>query len=581
LSAAPIDDAAIEEIVNDRGKSSNTHKEHRVIRRSGVLHVVCVVGALLMVSSTAEAERISLMTFEGSNARALRWRVAGALKRSGHTVIGVAPPKNPSEAKLRAFAKRRRVDLFVAGSSVQGSDGFELTLTVRDPDGAEVGQGVTINAPSYRAMLKELREDGASQIESALRGDSPKASKRRQPAADTEIDVDSDAEEEPAPRQRPRPAETEIDADSDADAPPAAGDFAGAVRAQAKKKRRGELKAIDLDGDGSSSAESEPAGSSSSADGEGEGASDDAASSESEEGSEGSGDRASKASGWSSSDSTPSEDDGRASFLGTDDSESGDGSAVGEDSGAESSADAQESALFPTVVLGLNAGFVRRTLEYSDNLYGRLRAPSANSWVYRLQAAVYPFAKPVKNRIGLIAGYESEFSGVVRDNRAGTDFGVTFSEVYGGVKLRQPLGKHDLSLEGTIGSMQAGLDDPEGASRVPQFSYTSLRGALSAGLHFGALGMRGSLGYRLPIGGFGEASEVDWFPRMEGSGIEGSLGLEYRISKEVAFDTSATMRRYLLQMNSRPADALDGTSEVAGGAVDLYLGGYFGLNITL
>jgi hypothetical protein len=552
--------------------------------RPGLLHAASMLGAVLLLSAQADAERISLMSFEGSNARALRWRVAGALKRSGHTVIGVAPPKNPNDAKLRAFAKRRRVDLFVAGSAVQSSEGFELTLTVRDPEGTEVGQGVTLNAPSYRAMLKELREDGASRIESALRGESARTPSRRQRAAETETEteteIDADSEAEPEPPRRRRAAEAEGDADTEAEAPPAAGDFAGAVRAQAKKKRRGEPKAIDLDADSSSSATNERSEGRGASAAESDGESDAAASSESLASNEDSSERTSKATGWSSSESTPNEeDDGRASFLGTD--ESAEGGTVGEDSGAEASGDAQDSAQYPTVVLGLNAGFVRRTLEYSDNLYGRLRAPSANSWVYRLQAAVYPFAKPVKNRIGLIAGYESEFSGVVRDNRAGTDFGVTFSEVYGGVKLRQPFGKHDLSLEGTIGSMQAGLDDPEGISRVPQFSYTSLRAALSAGLHFGALGMRGALGYRLPIGGFGDASDVDWFPRMEGSGLEGSLGLEYRISKEVAFDMSATMRRYLLQMNSRPEDALDGTSEVAGGAVDLYLGGYFGLNITL
>jgi hypothetical protein len=34
-------------------------------------------------------------------------------------------------------------------------------------------------------------------------------------------------------------------------------------------------------------------------------------------------------------------------------------------------------------------------------------------------------------------------------------------------------------------------------------------------------------------------------------------------------------------MNSQPADAMGGEAEVAGGAVDLYLGGYFGLSIRL
>ena len=76
-------------------------------------------------------------------------------------------------------------------------------------------------------------------------------------------------------------------------------------------------------------------------------------------------------------------------------------------------------------------------------------------------------------------------------------------------------------------------------------------------------------------------SEAPWFPRMEGYGLEGLLGLQYRISREVAFDVSGTMRRFVLTMNSLPADAEEGVSEVAGGAVDLYVSGYFGLNITL
>jgi hypothetical protein len=290
--------------------------------------------------------------------------------------------------------------------------------------------------------------------------------------------------------------------------------------------------------------------------------------------------RTAEARGWAASDATAAEeDDGRASFL------SGDGGGEsGGDVGVDDETSAEENepaSADPTVVLGLNAGFVRRTLGYSDDIYGRLRAPNANSWVYRLEAAVYPFARPVKNRIGLIAGYESEFSGVVRDNAAGTDFGVTFAEVFGGVRLRQPLGKHEVSLEGTFGSLQAGLDDPDGTSGVPQFDYTSLRAALNVGLHFGDVALRGAVGYRLPIGGYGQASDADWFPRMEGYGMEGSLGLEYRFTKEVAFDVAGSMRRFLLQMNSQPADALAGQAEVAGGAVDLYLGGYFGLNITL
>ncbi|HTV24382.1 MAG TPA: hypothetical protein VMG12_37070 [Polyangiaceae bacterium] len=556
----------------------------------GALRAVGVLAAVLLLSSEASADRISLMNFEGSNARSLRWRVAGALKRAGHKVV--SPPKSDSPDKLRVFAKRRKVDLFIAGEATGGNDGWALTLKMLDADGAEVGDGVTFSAPSLRAMMKELKADGQSRIDDAIRGGgapAPKAAKRAKIEKEPE-EVEVDVDDEPAEAEPPPP-------------PPPEADFAGNERSRgaAKKKKqaafafaRSANESSDADSAAPSADAEEPrparskkkAAPAPALDIDADETSSETSSDEPEnEAAEDSRPRTSKASSWSAGDDKPSEsepasdeDDGRAAFLSDSAAEGGE---VGQDEGSSSSSDAGSSTDDPTVIMGLNAGFVRRTLSYSDDLYGRLRAPSANTWVYRLQAAVYPFAKPVKNRIGLIAGYESEFSGVVRDNAAGTDFGVNFSEVYGGLKLRQPLGVHELALEGTVGSMQTGLDDPDGNSGVPSISYTTLRAALDAGLHFGSLAMRGSLGYRLPIGGYGEASEVRWFPRMEASGIEGSLGLEYRITKEVAFDVSATMRRYLLQMNSRPEDAETGASEVAGGAVDLYLGGYFGLNITL
>jgi hypothetical protein len=381
------------------------------------------------------------------------------------------------------------------------------------------------------------------------------------------------------------------------DADAVAGDFAGKERARAKKKgaarkpSREVEEPIDVDEQGASGEEETPAarrraGAASSEttfdadEGEAGGGAD---------GKETASERKASARSWSASDTEradgapadteTSEDDGRASFL------SGDGEpsidSIGADESGSEDGDAAARSADPTVVLGLNAGFVRRTLGYSDDLYSRLRSSSANAWVYRLRAAVYPFARPLKNRLGLIAGYESEFSGVVRDNAAGTDYAVTFSELYGGVELRQPLGSHEVALEVTVGSLQSGLDDPQGTSGVPEYDYTSARAALDGRLRFGRLGLNAALGYRLQLGGYGEASEAEWFPRMEGFGVEASAGLSYRISNEVAFEMSGSLRRFLLQMNSQPEDATGGVAEVAGGAVDLYLGGYFGLNLTL
>jgi hypothetical protein len=187
----------------------------------------------------------------------------------------------------------------------------------------------------------------------------------------------------------------------------------------------------------------------------------------------------------------------------------------------------------------------------------------------------------VKDRVGLLVSYESAFSGKVRDANLSVDFPVTFSELYGGLRFRQPLGKHEIGAQAGIASMSAGLDDPDSQARIPEFDYRMVRASADLGLNFGAVSVRGGAGFRQPLGGFGQASEDDWFPRMEGSGIEGSAGLHYRFSDDVGFDGSALVRRYVLQMNSQPEDAREGVAEVAGGAVDLYVSWYFGLTFTL
>lgn len=518
---------------------------------SRALAALAVLGAVLLVAADASADRVSLLGFEGDNAKALRWRVAGALKRAGHTVVGAAPPKDPDDlAQLRSYAKRRRVDAFVAGSSVQESGGWELTLTFKDADGEAMGREVTFSADNLRGIIREVKEEGPERLDAALGGGSSSArGEEAGEAADFVGKARARAKKKGASRRSPREVEEPIEVDDE----PAAEDH-DAPAGRGRANDSGNETTFDADEDEGGSAD--PA--------------DNAAA------------RKSDARGWASSDSEPSEDDGRASFL-SGDGENGESESdsVGEDEGGADEGEGAQAAADPTVLLGLKAGFVRRTLGYSDDLYSRLRSPSANAWVYRLRAAVYPFARPVKNRIGLIAAYEAEFSGVVRDNAAGTDFGVTYSDLYGGLQLRQPLGKHELALEGTIGSMKSGLDDPQGLSGVPEYSYTSVRAALDARLNFGSVSLSGALGYRLPIGGYGEASEAEWFPRMAGYGVEASAGLGYRISKEVAFEASGSVRRFLLQMNPEPEDASGGVSEVAGGAVDLYLGGYFGLIVTL
>jgi hypothetical protein len=509
-------------------------------------HAACLLGALLLFASEADASRVSLLSFEGDSAKALRWRVAAILKRAGHTVIGYAPPRNAdSAATLRAYAKRRRADVFVTGTSVDGADGWELSLGIRDAEGAPLGGALTFTAASLGGLIKELKSDGQDRLDRALQGGAGSSDS----AGGSDIDLDESADAEPSlsemlPKKKKAAKKSRSSKSRRAVEEPVAPEEPVEEPAAPEEAAAEE---VSIDGDEGADTES---------------TTDEAP-------------RRAKSSGWSASASQDLAEEDDSSLL------SSDGGEVGADEGSTDEEASATSGGEPTVVLGVHAGLVRRTLGYVDDIYGRLRAPSANSWVYHVEAAVFPFARPVKDRIALIASYESAFSGVVRDNTQETDFTVTFSELFGGVRLRQPLGRHEIGIQTTIGTMQAGLEDPDGISGVPEFNYTLARISADARLHFGDLSLSGSAGYRLPLGGYGEVSEAEWFPRMEGYGLEGVLGLQYRLTQEVAFDISGSMRRFVLEMNSSPDDARQGTAEVAAGAIDLYVSGYFGLNITL
>ena len=226
------------------------------------------------------------------------------------------------------------------------------------------------------------------------------------------------------------------------------------------------------------------------------------------------------------------------------------------------------------------AGFVRRNFDFADDIYDRLRKQGTNIWVYQAEAEIYPFERPIGQRLGLILSYEGTLAGNVRDTDFNVSYPVQFSEFFGGVRARHPLGKHEIGFDLTFGQMSSGLDDGDGDARIPDLKYTLLRSSLDFKLDLGALNATGSAGFRLPLG-FGEASETRWFPRMGGYGFEASAGLEYPLSKRLSLEATGALRRYLLEMNSEPRDALDGVSEVAAGAVDLYLSAYFGVSFTL
>ena len=232
------------------------------------------------------------------------------------------------------------------------------------------------------------------------------------------------------------------------------------------------------------------------------------------------------------------------------------------------------------IKLAARGGFVRRNMNFSDDIYNRLRKQGTNIWVYQAQGELYPFDGAIGKRVGLILSYEGTIAGNVRDVNADVSFPVEFSEFFGGVRAKHPLGQHEIGFDLTFGQMNSGLTDSNGAARIPDLKYTLLRAALDAKLGLGPVNATGSMGFRLPLG-YGEASEAGWFPRIGGYGFEASLGAEYPMSKRISLEMIGSVRRYLLEMNSEPQDAMEGQAEVAGGAVDAYFSAYFGLSFTL
>lgn len=225
-------------------------------------------------------------------------------------------------------------------------------------------------------------------------------------------------------------------------------------------------------------------------------------------------------------------------------------------------------------------GVVHRTFSFSDDLYNRLRKQGTNTWVYQVEGELYPFDRPVGDHLGIIASYEGTISGNVKDNDFGGNFPVVFREFYAGVRARYPLASHQIGFDLTFGQMNSSLDDPQHRAGIPGVDYTLLRSSLDGDFALGPIHALASLGFRLPLG-FGEVSSAQWFPHVGGYGVEGSVGLNYPFSKHFALELTGTLRRYLLEMNSVPQDAVSGIAEVAGGAVDRYESAYFGVTIKL
>jgi hypothetical protein len=507
----------------------------------GLSALACV----LSLGSAAQAARVTLAQFEGPRSQQLKWRVSGALKRGGHSVVPLRSPKPSAPAsRFRSIAERYSLDAFITASATEGNDSsWTLTLSLRGANGEELSETITLRGSSLGDLVDEIRSNAAARLDEVLGGgsgsvdaDQPRRIARGRKASDD----DEEATPPPAAAGKGRRASTrggggvvDLDAEGDSEARPA--------RSSAKDKKG--IKGLSAQ---KKASKDDEASEEWNADGDSEASSDDAASETSEASSDG--------------------------------SESGSGGSEPVDDGGDSASSKAKYKL-PFVKLGVRAGLVSRSLSYEQDLYDRLRTQDTAAGVYRFDASLFVFARSVREYFALIGSYEGAMFGDVQDADLDTTFGVRFSELQGGLRARYPLDGNEVGLALTFGSMLAGLDDG-GQADVPDFKYTFVRVAADGRLAFGDLSALASLGVRVPTG-YGEVGSDQWFPRVGGYGVEGSLGLEYRLSQLIGIEASGSLRRFVLNMNSRPTDATGGVSEVAGGAVDLYLSGYVGVNFSL
>lgn len=246
-----------------------------------------------------------------------------------------------------------------------------------------------------------------------------------------------------------------------------------------------------------------------------------------------------------------------------------------------STVDAQKESnqrLDTTTYLRAQAGVVARSLVFSQDLYNRLRELHANAYVSRIEAVVYPpfRSQRLRGRLGFVALYEASVGGKVRDSDFDQSYSVTHSEIAGGIRARHAFERYLLSFDFMLDRLNSGLAGQSASSGVPTVTYHNLRAGLASDFSLGGSRARVATGFRVPLS-YGEVSSRDWFPRVSGYGLDMTLAVSYPLSQSVSFEFGGSVRRFVLEMNPEPEDASDGFSEVAGGAIDSYLGAHVGL----
>jgi hypothetical protein len=229
--------------------------------------------------------------------------------------------------------------------------------------------------------------------------------------------------------------------------------------------------------------------------------------------------------------------------------------------------------------LGLLVGFrgYSRRFTFHDDMFDVMRRYSLGAApAVFLDAAWYPLAHSqggVPAHLGVMAGYEHGFATRTNDG-AGGDLETRMMAFFAGLKLRLPLGAHELAASFTYGQHSFTIDGDE-QRPFPDVKYSYLRPALDATFRVDRVSFGGHVGHRFLLSS-GALESDTWFPRLTGAGIDLGLFVGQVLWKTLEARAGADLRRYYFTMHPEVSDRY-----VVGGAVDQFLSLWAGLHYTI
>ncbi len=214
-----------------------------------------------------------------------------------------------------------------------------------------------------------------------------------------------------------------------------------------------------------------------------------------------------------------------------------------------------------------------RRLRYNDDFDDRLRPSDLVANAVGLSASY----RPLKNFQPFSVVGRGELAVGVNGSRTsdGTAYGTSSSEWGLGAGLDVGIRSARIGIVATYGEQRFSVDDDPAMELLPDVTYRFARGGVSFAM---PLAPRFSLlvtgGYRHLLG-MGGLTDVAWFPRATGAGIDASAGVAFHVTSWLDLHARLDTRRYFFAMNPEVGDPW-----IAGGATDDYIGGAIGLAIS-